>query len=106
LEAPAGKLAVVVAGAVILGVTSKVPVARLLLLFALLAVMRISVSDATSGAKYKPLLETWPILADQTTPESLLLVTVAVNCCRDPETNVPVAGERLIATCCDSSCRD
>lgn len=84
-----------------LGVTSRVAVAMLWLLLALLAVTTISVSEVTSGATYNPSLETWPMLADQMTAESMLLVTVAVNCCREPATSIPVPGERLIETGCN-----
>ena len=69
--------------------------AVLVLSSTLVAETSTRVLDVTAGAVNKPRLVMAPAVALQVTPDLLVLLTVAVNCCFEPEANTEVVGEIL-----------
>ena len=62
------------------------------------------VVDVTTGAVNNPPLVMLPALAAQVTAELLVLLTVAVNCCFEPETRTKALGEILSCVRVDCAC--
>lgn len=99
--AAAGSEVVLTEGEAVVTVTAAAAVLRLLA--TLVAETVTFADDAARGAVSRPLVEMLPPLVDHVTADSLVPLTVAVNCSDVPGATVALAGEIAVMTWLDGA---